>query len=254
MKLTITLSVLLCIAGGVLITYANSLPVYTDEDAPARISRELENLPRAERFSQWYLKLKSYETPHKRLSDLGRGLLTSGLGMLIAIIMLRAYYKCAWMRRELILLAIWLSLWGMKIPLTVWYYALRQNRFDYPMWGDSIGIPIAGECIFWIICGIISSLILLLLSLGRQLPCNCKISKPGSFLEWIRSLFIFLWMILTIISMYEGLIYGDEGMAFTCPIFGAILFLFLTSEKSNKTIESTIKPPADSCETTNGLI
>ncbi len=47
----------------------HSLPVYTDPGAPEELSRKLENLPREERFHQWYQQLEQYETSHKLLRD-----------------------------------------------------------------------------------------------------------------------------------------------------------------------------------------
>jgi len=74
---------LLC-CGVALVIASLSMPVYTDPEAPSRISMALSEAPREVRFKEWYLQLKAFETPHKSISDLGRGVIASGIGLWLA--------------------------------------------------------------------------------------------------------------------------------------------------------------------------
>ncbi len=244
-KITLCFIALLCIIGGTLIAYAKTLPVYTDEDAPSKLSRELQQLPREERFSEWYSQLSTFETPHKRLSDFGRGLLATGLGLTSVMAWFHFYGRMPWLRKKWIVFAVWIGVWGIKIPLTWWYYIVRQNRFDFPVWGDSTAIPIFQETFAWILGAIASSILLMLLSIRHQLPNSLGFHKPSSALEWLRVAFLALWFLATLFCIHSAVIDGDEGMAFSSPLFASILYLFLISNKLNKAKEPTSDNASD---------
>jgi len=239
-KITLCFIALLCIIGGGLIAYAQTLPLYTEKDAPSKLSAKLQQLPREKRFSEWNSQLHHFETPHKRLSDLGRGLLAIGLGFASIIGFFHFYKRNSWQKKKWVIFTIWIAIWGIKIPLTWWYYIVRLKRFDFPVWGDSIAIPIFQETFVWIIGAVISSILLILFSIRYQLPSSPILHKPDSILEWLRVTFLSLWFILTLFCIYPSVLDGDEGMAFSSPLFAAILFLFITSNKVNKTSKGVV--------------
>ncbi|HYG35594.1 MAG TPA: hypothetical protein VEC99_12460, partial [Clostridia bacterium] len=113
MKWFLVLSGLLVTGGAILVAYAYTLPVYTDVEAPGRLSLKLGNLPRDKRFEAWYSELKQFETRHKSLSDLGRGLIAAGLGLSIATAYLSIYKRHSWMRRVDSIFLVWLVLWAV---------------------------------------------------------------------------------------------------------------------------------------------
>ena len=114
---------------------ATSLPVYTDPGAPETLSRTLEDLPRDQRFKKWYQELPKFETAHKRLTDQGRGLMALGIGISCGALFLQLLKKSGENRGGLLIGVYWTLLWAVKFPLTLWYYSVRQSRFDYPVWG-----------------------------------------------------------------------------------------------------------------------
>jgi len=169
MRWLISISIVLILAGASLVIYATTLPVYTDAAAPERLSNELEAKPRETRFKEWYSRLRTYETPHKKLSDFGRGLCAAGAGLLLASGVWVLYHRSPRMRTTWAVLILWLALWAMRIPFSMWYHGVRQQRFDYPVWGDSIAIPVFSESLTWIVGALISSFVLALL-LIRHAP------------------------------------------------------------------------------------
>ncbi len=229
MKWLLMISGFLIVGGAVLAAYAQTLPVYTDEGAPGRLSLKLADLPREKRFAAWYSELKQFETRHKSLSDFGRGLAAAGVGLALATAFLAAYKRYNWMRKVYTILLIWMGLWAVRVPLSFWYYGLRQRRFDYPTWGDSIAIGIISEAVAWIIAGALSALLLALFLIRHPLPDDLALQLPRSVWGWIRAGLLGLWLVLNAVCAYEGVVDGNEGMALTCLVSGAILLLLLSA-------------------------
>jgi len=142
---------LILIVGCAFYFTGSAQPVYTDVDAPARLSQELQDLPRDERFKAWYEQLPAYETTHKQYTDIGRGLISLALGILAGMVFLKIISRLTNGKRLLVIIAFWLGLWGIKFPLSAWYYSLRQGRFEYPVWGDSIAIGLFQDYAAWVI-------------------------------------------------------------------------------------------------------
>lgn len=228
----IALVALLLLTGLALLAYAETFPIYWDASAPEKLSDQLEKSlsPQSHsRFDQWYARLPLYESPHKKLSDWGRGLIAAGLGMTGACGILWLHHRLRGHGGTIAILALWIALWLIRIPFSIWYYGVRQERFDYPIWGDSIGIPIYEESSAWILGAIISSIILGLLLLRHPLPPQIQFSKPGTPLAWIRSVFLILWLVVLGLAVITGIPDGDEGMVISCTGAFAIILIFLSA-------------------------
>ncbi len=213
--------------GAVLWSIGASQPVYTDSRAPARLSQALQDRPRDVRFREWYAQLKTYETPHKRLTDLGRGLITLGIGGIACFIMLSLWHGFQGRSRYPLFCVFWLALWAVKVPFSFWYYDLRQERFDYPVWGDSIAIPAGSEAFAWVLGGIISLPVAMLMMTGRVLTPVFRFYRPIGFIAWARLTLLSLWFLLLLFCIGSGIMDGDEGMVFSC-VAAMPLLLFIT--------------------------
>jgi hypothetical protein len=246
MSWLISISILLIIIGAGFVTYAAMLPVYTDELAPERLSNELEAKPRETRFKEWYSRLSAYETPHKKLSDWGRGLCAGGVGLFLATRGWILYHRWPWMRTIWCMFLVWLVLWAIRIPFTIWFYWLREARFDYPIWGDSIGIPVISESITWIVGWMVSSLVLAVLLIRHPLPARIKLVRPRSAYSWVRAAFVVCWIAFLAVGFVLAIPDGDEGMVLTCSIASVVLLTFLSApevtngDKSHKVAASPI--------------
>lgn len=241
------LSAILIVLGVGLVLYATTLPVYTDPSAPERISNQLEPRPNdtgkdvmEARFHEWHAQLRSYETAHKRLSDLGRGLGTAGLGLLLTDVFFYCYHRYRWMRTVIALLICWVTLWAMRLPLSVWYYGLRQQRFDYPVWGDSIGIGIFEDWCAWTVGAAMSSVFLMLLLRGYKLSAEISLVRPASIYGWMRAVLLACWIAFLVVDLFFGIPGGDEGAVLTDICASAILLTVLSAERK----ENEGKTPA----------
>jgi hypothetical protein len=207
---------LLVLLGGALVLYATRFPTYTDPNAPSRLSLELESLPQDTAFAEWHRRLATYETPRKRLSDLGRGVAAAGAGLLCAAALWAIYHRFGWLRTTRGMLAVWVGLWLMRLPLIVWYYGLRMHRFDFPTWGDAIIISIFEEWCYVIVGAVVASGVLAALLFRRRLPDRIRLAAPRSTVDWVRAVVVGVWLVALAELVRVGVPDGDEGMVFAC--------------------------------------
>jgi hypothetical protein len=223
------LAAVILLGGFAVFFSAQSLPVYTDPKAPEELSHKLQDLPREERFSQWYQQLAQFETPHKRQTDLGRGLVALGLGIFIGTLFLHWLPKTNGKRVGGWIAVYWIILWGIKFPLTVWYYSVRQARFDYPIWGDSIAIGIFQDCIAWVFGCIAFSAFLAALMIRHRFPASVSLRSPAGGWGWLRTIGLWLWMVLLGACILPAIGDGDEGMVLSCTAAIPVILLALSA-------------------------
>jgi len=246
MKWLILISAL-CVATGVgLAAYAMTMPYYTSEAAYDRIQNETWNKIDASKdrvpdlnplYKEFYSRKNAIETPHKKLSDLGRGLCAAGLGGLMAIGVGYSYQRWAWMRTFKTLRRIWILLWVIQVPLAIWYYLLRAIRGDYPGWADSIMIPIVSSTISYIIGATLSLILLFRLVKQRRFPDKISFDQPKTKIEWVRLVIFVLWFVILGTFVVNGIADGNEGDAFTCMVASGILLICLSAKSLGDTSE-----------------
>ena len=213
----------LLLAGANLIRQARTLPVYTDPAAPEHLSAELASQPREVRFREWYARLETYETPHKKLDDLGHGLCAAGVGFLLAGGVWSLYHRFRRLRTTWAVLLLWFVFWGLRIPLSIWYYYVRELRFDYPTWGDSIAIPVFSECIAWGVGGVLTTLVLARLLVRHPLPDRIRLVWPRSVRSWCRAGLLVAWIGFLAVCIIPGVPDGDAGSVL--PLLPAMVIL-----------------------------
>ncbi len=247
------LAAVILLGGFAIFFSGNSLPVYTDPKAPEELSHKLQDLPREERFSQWYQQLAQHETSRKRLTDLGRGLIALGLGISIGAIFLHWLPKTNGKRVGVWIAAFWTILWAIKFPLTIWYYSVRQSRFDYPVWGDSIAIGVFQDCIAWVFGFIVFSILLAALMIRHRFPVSVALRLPAGGWGWLRTIGLWLWMILLAACILPAIGDGDEGMALSCTAAIPVILLALSAPEQmhNKTSLLTPDPLRVQADTTD---
>ena len=228
------LAAVILLSGLAIFLSGNSLPVYTDPKAPEELSHKLEDLPRDERFAQWDQQLAQHETSHKRQTDLGRGLLSLGLGISIGALFLHWLPKTNGKRVGIWIAAFWTMLWGIKFPLTMWYYSVRQSRFDYPVWGDSIAIGVFQDCIAWVVGFIALSILLTVLMIRHRFPVSVALRSPDSGWGWIRTSGLWLWMALLAVCILPAIGDGDEGMVISCTAAIPVILLALSAAEQKR--------------------
>ncbi len=216
---------------------ARSLPVYTDQEAPATLSRTLEDLPRDQRFKKWYQELPKFETAHKRLTDQGRGLMALGIGISCGALFLQLLQNAGENRGGLLIGVYWTLLWAVKFPLTVWYYTVRQTRFDYPVWGDSIPIGIFQDWIVWVLGFAVFTILLHVLMKRHKFPPAISLCSPQGPWGWTRTIVLWLWILLLLACILPAVRDGDEGMVLSCTGAVPVILLALsaTTQRHGKT-------------------
>lgn len=222
---------------------ATSLPVYTDPGAPEALSRTLEDLPRDQRFKKWYQELPKFETAHKRLTDQGRGLMALGIGISCGALFLQLLKKSGENRGGLLIGVYWTLLWAVKFPLTLWYYSVRQSRFDYPVWGDSIAIGIFQDCIAWVLGFFVFTILLLVLMRQHKFPPAISLCSPHGPWEWTRTVVLWLWILLLLACILPAVGDGDEGMVLSCT--GAVPLILLALSAIPQPYDKTSLLPPD---------
>jgi hypothetical protein len=225
--------VLICL-GAALMAYAATLPLYTDPTAPDRISLKLESISSESlRYNEWETLLHVYETSHKRISDWGRGLGAAGLGIALAIGIGFVYRRITGVAAWVMVLACWVGLWLARIPFTIWYYDVRYDRFDYPIWSDAIAIPIYQESVVWILGAIISTLLLGALVFGRFPQPGIRIFVPSTLSGWLRTVFLVAWLDVLGVMIGGGISDGDEG-AIICGLGASSILLIILAAQNNR--------------------
>lgn len=220
----------LVLIGAGLISYALTLPIYTDETAPARLSQELH----PGQIREWYAQLATFETPHKRLFNWGQGIGALGVSVIAAIAVLRLYLRNARLRNFEGFLIGWNILWLLHFPATIYFYGLRQAWFEYPAWSDTISIAITRDFAAWIVGALVSSLLLLPFFYRYTLPAQLQRPRPDSLLARTRLGLLGLWEMVLIFSVVMAIPDGDLGMIVPCVLAAALLLLLICAEPTSK--------------------
>ena len=229
------------ILGVVLWCIGASMPIYTDPQAPERLSLELKDHPREVRFGEWYSGLKRVETQHKQLTDVGRGLMAFALGMVLCVGIASFYQHYSGASQITFVVISWLAVWALKIPFSGWYYGLRQKRFDFPVWGDSIAIPVMSETFTWIVGAVVSGLALLSLMYRHRFSASLRPSMPIGVWAWTRCLALGVWLLLILFCVVSGIWDGDEGMVISCLGAIPLILAVLSASTTIRPIHEAIK-------------
>jgi hypothetical protein len=237
MKWLILISAL-CIAFGIgLVAYAITMPVYTDVGAYNRFDDESwhfimsESRPsEGEVFSKYRSQMRAIETPHIKLSDLGRGLCAVGIGGFIARGIWISYYRQPANRTFKALRRIWIILWAIRVPFASWYFSLRMYRGDFPSWDDAIILYTMGVAISSAVGATLSSIFLSRLFKGRRFPEKVSFEQPDSKIEWVRLMIFVMWFVVLGVTIIQGIADGNEGDVLTCTAAVSVLLIFLSAK------------------------
>ena len=113
------------------------------EQEIGNLSARLRDKPRDVRFREWYEERAKLDIPRKVLNDSGTGLLA--LAATLAVLRLLTGFPLQDSRSpkwRWLFIASYLTALAVQVPSSFWYYGLRQSRFEYPTWGDSIIIGV----------------------------------------------------------------------------------------------------------------
>ncbi len=209
--------------------YGQSFPVYTDMNGPNDLGSIYDDIPDESRTQKWFEELAKIETPHKRCTDLGRGLMALAAGLGFAWRLAWKYERKSLDGKWVYLQRAWFGLWLLRVPLIVIYYVLRANRHDYPWWADTIAIPIFSDWLFLAVGWAISWVLLCGLLAGYSLPEKIRWRRPVGLWGHGRFALVALWLVVLLGLVFGGVMDGDEGLVIACTGAVPVLLAFLVA-------------------------
>lgn len=215
--------------GAGLYVYGQSFSVYTDMNGPNDLARIYDDTPDESRTQKWFEELAKIETPHKRYTDLGRGLMALAAGLGFAWRLAWKYERKSLDGKWVYLQRAWFGLWLLRMPLIVTYYVLRANRHDYPWWADTIAIPIFSGWISMIVGHEVSVRILRRGLRGNVLPGRIPWRFPPGSWRSTRFALVALWLVVLLGLVVWGVMDGDEGLVIACTGAVPVLLAFLAA-------------------------
>jgi len=115
---------------------------------------------------------------------------------------------------------------------------MRQDRFDYPVWGDSIAIPIFQESIAYVILGIVGLIILLPILAFVKFPA--PLWNWSSSHKWFSSIISVVFgipAVLVLLGLPSGIRRGEFGEIVLLAVL-SYLFLSLRAGLIEKKLKS----------------
>ena len=236
MRRGLLLGILLVIVGAGLWAYSLHWPYYTDPDGPGKLSQRLDEqrISGEGKSLEWYTELRKLETPRKAFSDWGSGIGALGLGWMALIGISRLYRRLEQKGRCGLLFGLWIVSWLILLPGSFLYYSIRFYRFEYPVNGDSIMIPIYETSVSVLVGCVITAIVLIPLVFRRSLPDQWKIIRPVTKTEWARYILLSLWIVLWAVWLLSEIPNGDMGTILMLLWTGSLLLLLLAAPKKRQ--------------------
>ena len=168
----------IALAGGGMLGASIRYPWHTvSEREIGELSARLADKPRDVRWHEWYEERPKLDSPRKVLNDTGTGLVA--LAAVLAILRLFSGFPLPDARapkwRWLFILT-YLTALAAQVPSSFWYYGLRQSRFEYPTWGDSIIIGLAQTFRVCVVFAVVGCLL--------WWPFLAKVRFPAPLYAW----------------------------------------------------------------------
>ena len=218
------LTILTFIIGLGLFSYSLTLPYYKDQKAAEKLIRSSYDFDKNE-----YYKIEAeLRTSKKSFMDLGAGIAvaSSVIFLFLSIFKVQTFYDLLNLTSlkddKLFLRAN--QVWLLMIPGTIWYYAFRSIRADYPAFADNIAIPILGSISFFAFLFIPLNIFLVITTYKSNLPARLlikadKYTRPVVLWE----LFFGIFLIVNLICFFGFVLCGDHISIFVNLFFTLLL-------------------------------
>ena len=197
------------------------------KDEAWQLSARLQDLPHAERWTQWYMERPKLETPRKRMVDCGSGLVA--LAVMLGAFFVTTRFpsaKAVTPQRRLFLVLFYLGAFAVQTPLSLFVLGMRQHRFDYPTWGDSIIIGVFNTLICSVVLGGIGLIILLVVLAFAKFPAPLWVwSSERKIFSTVISVMFGIPVILALLLLAVSVPYGHLGEIVLTTMF---IYLFLS--------------------------
>lgn len=203
----------LLIIGVVIASYSFFLPRYVDVEK--KESLESDCFDGKITKDVYYAEVAKLTTPKNKLMDLGSGLAVFSAMILAFLFASKTatwsdFMKLSTKKKPFYYIASNIALL-LLIPGSFWYYSYRGARGDYPMFADSIGIPIYSEVLIVFIMLIPMNLFLLLALMRSQFPAQLLYWPKRHQTRGVVWEVVFgLCLLLNLVFLVESVLGGDH--------------------------------------------
>jgi len=221
-----------------LIAYSLTLPYYSNNSKPKLESdafnqmmlngRDLHKIDEIK--SKYYQQVEKIKTKKTFYFDLGSGIAVATLVLFLFLLTYKVkrfsdFSSIKSFRKNFIYFTA-IPVWLFMIPGTFWYYSFRAERGDYPMFSDSIAIPIMYSTItiFIGLLGLIPFLIIF--SRGGIFPTYIFIKPQSSSVKTVLAeVFLGLLLLVNLFFLVGFVIGGDHVSIPVCLYFTYLIFV-----------------------------
>ena len=236
MKKLLLLAILLVAIGAGLWLVSLRWPYYKGTPDFAKLSQQLEAFPEDDRIGKWNAQLKQIETPRKAYADWGFGVAGLGAGLAAIVGAGGIYRRVPEAGRKALFFVLWTGSWLSVIPGGIIYYVIRCKRFDYPMGADAIAIPIYEISVGALICCGITTVILVFLLMGRELPERLGFIRPTTLAGWGRFILLSVWVVLLLACLPSEIPDGGLEDILMLVWTSTLLLLVLSAPKKHSAL------------------
>lgn len=197
------------------------------EQEISELSRRLADKPRDERWNAWYEETEKLETPRKSQHDLGIGLISLASVLDLLYIAFRfPLIQARTPKKKWTFILIYLLALASQIPAAVYYLGHRQSRYEYPTWGDSIGIGLSETLMTSVFFAIFGTLFFLVLLWKASFPTHLFVwSRSQPIASSIITLIFGLLGVACLISLPYSVMDGSIGGVIMSAV---MLYLFMS--------------------------
>lgn len=216
---------LLWLLGVWLFLYSQTLPLHWNQNI-------LDGIVASDHIDTklYYEKEKEWRTYKLLTMDIGSGLILTSITLLVFF----AYFRIQTFsdlkklktldKSKLFILSN--IAYIMELPGDYWYYYFRLERWDYPVFADSLGIPLRDELLIFGVCFTIFEIFLLLMLYRTHLPTKL-FYFPEQYTLWkiLWEIFFTLFLLLSFVDVFLSIISGDH---FYVPIHLFFFYMILS--------------------------
>lgn len=235
----------LLIIGVAMASYSSFLPRYVDAEKKERL--ELDCFDGKITKDVYYAEVEELTTPKNKLMDLGSGLAVFSAMMLAFLFVSRTttwsgFLELSTKRKPFYYITSNLALL-LLIPGSFWYYSYRGARGDYPMFADSIGIPIFSEVLVVFLLLIPMNLFLYLVLSQSKMPAQLLFWPKRHDTRGVVWEVVFgLCLLLDIIFLTTSIIDGDHVSVIVDTFF---IYMILSLRAGKMLVLDSLDDDAD---------
>ncbi len=216
---------LLWIVGLWLFLYSQSLPLHWNQDS-------LDSITASDQIDKklYYEKESEGRTYKIVAMDVGSSLILTSMTLLVflsyfCIQTLSDLKKLRTLDKTRLFILSNIA-YMMELPGDYWYYYFRLTRWDYPVFADSIGIPLRDEELIFVVWFIIFEVFLLLMLYQVQLPTRLfYFPTRYTLLHILWEVFFTVLLLYSLVEILLSILAGDH---FFVPIRFIFFYMFLT--------------------------